>query len=101
MGGCLSLPNLAAVSQPPLGIYASPVEYGPFFKSPQSVAALKHGILQRYVVVLASKSRSNRGGGVISSMDMPGRYETGDSDVAWSVGSGSGHAHLQDRIRGG
>jgi hypothetical protein len=90
----------SAVSQPPLGIYASPVAWStPFFKSPQSVAALKHGILQRYVVVFASKTRGN-GGGEVISMDMPGRYETGDSDVAGSVGSGTGHAHLQARIRG-
>jgi hypothetical protein len=45
---------------------------------------LKHGILQRYVVVFASKTASMSGGEVISSTDMPGRYArsaTGRSGV--------------------
>jgi hypothetical protein len=43
---------------------------------------LKHGILQRYVVVFASKTASMSGGEVISSTDMPGRYARSATDVA-------------------
>jgi hypothetical protein len=61
-----------------------------FFKSPQSAAALEHGILQRCVVVFPSKTGSMSGAEVISSTDMPGRYETGDPDVAECRPSGIG-----------
>ena len=51
-----------------------------FFKAPQPAAVLKHGILQRYVVVFASKTGSQSGGKVIflDGYAGPGRYESGD-----------------------
>ena len=74
----------AAVSQPPLE--GSTVLGWPgirtFFRSPQPAAALKRGILQRYVVVFASKtgSMSGRRGDLLHGC--AGQVRDRDPDVA-------------------